>query len=731
MTTASIGRFVLLTASALLGACGGDPTPPPAPVASVDVTPQAGGVIVGRTLQLTTRLKDANGKELTGRTVSWTSSAPNVASVSATGMVTGLALADAVVITATSEGKAGSMTLAVVPDLTGEWTFTEQFGGFDASSRLVTCSDTGSYEFTQDGASISGTRTQVGTCLGALHSFDNASIWDTPVADGQLSSAHIRFGVEPCSYEGDVTGPPSPKLSGTVSCGYWTGTWEAAPGGAPVASVDVRWDVQTLVGAAVQLVAVPRDAAGHMLSRPVTWSSDNIAVASASENGLVSTLTAGSAHITATSEGKAGFATVTADLVSFASVSAGWYDSCALTTTGSAYCWGWGGNGQLGTGFRAAGRAPLASAQAPRAVAGGHTFAMVAAGFGRACGVTTDGEAYCWGDNTWGQLGDGSTASSLVPVLVAGGQRFARVTLGAYHACGVTTSNAVYCWGGNGQGQLGDGSGASSLSPVLASGTLSFQSVRAGSYHTCGVTTANVGYCWGYNDYGQVGDGTVSFAVTSPVAVGGDHSFVAVATGFSHSCATSPDGAAYCWGDGDLTGDGSGNSQLAPIAVAGGLTFATTGAALAAGQENSCTLTPAGAAYCWGRNAVGQLADGSMTDRSTPVAATGGLSYASISVGLYHTCGVTTDAVAYCWGIDADGQLGAGTTLSCPVDGTSYPCATAPVRVSGTVQVGAGSARIAGVQESARAATDPSTLRRLMFGAGVRGPVPRARPRGQ
>jgi alpha-tubulin suppressor-like RCC1 family protein len=709
---------------ALFTACG-DSTTQPVAVATVVVRAASFGVVIGHTVQLTAVVKDATGHELTGRVVTWTSSAPGFAPVSQSGMASGMAPADGVVITATSEGKSGSVTLAVVPDLSGEWTFTEQFSGYDFLDRSVTCSDTGAYLFSQDGPSISGTMTQVGTCLGSLHSFDNASLSDATVTDGHLTATHIGFTALDCTRDATVAVSPAPKLTGQMSCGGWTGTWEATLGGAPVTSVEVRWDVQTLVGGVVQLVAVPRDAAGHPLGRPVTWSSGNIAVASVSENGLVSTLTAGEAQITARSEGKTGSATVTADLVSFASVSAGWYDSCALTTTGAAYCWGWGGNGQLGTGFRASSRAPLASSQAPRAVVGGYTFTMIATGYGRSCGVTTSGDAYCWGDNSAGQLGDGSSTSSLVPVRVTGDQRYARVTLGGYHTCGLTVDNAVYCWGANYNGQLGDGSGVSSLSPVLASGNLSFQSVRAGSYHTCGVTTDNAAYCWGWGDYGQVGDGTYTYLVLSPVAVSSDSRFGVVAAGYNHSCAMSLAGAAFCWGSGDMIGDGTGNGQAAPVPVAGGLTFATTGAALSAGQENTCVLTPAGAAQCWGHNDVGQLGDGSLTARLTPVGVSGGLAFASVSVGLFHSCGVTTDAVAYCWGIDADGQLGAATTQSCPVSDTSYPCATAPLRVSGTVQVGPTVARVPGVDAQGRAAPGPSTLRRVMFGPGVRGPAPR------
>ncbi len=688
-------HLLLLCGAGAVAACGNDSAAPPAPVASVEVTAAAPGVVIGHTLQLTGHVRDEAGHELADRPVTWTSNAPTQATVSSTGLVTGLALSDSVLITASSEGKSDGATLTVVPAIAGEWNYTEQFSGTH-NGRPVTCSDTGSYQFTQTGPAIEGTVIQVGTCNGPITSLNNASIWSDPVADGQLSSTRLTFNAQGCTYAADVTGPPAPKLSGTLSCGDWTGTWDAVPGGGPVASVSVRSDVQTVVGGVVQLVAVPQDVAGHVLSRGVSWSSDNPSVAAVSEGGLVSALASGSARITATSEGQIGSAAVTAELVSFAAVSAGFFHSCAVTTTGAAYCWGWGGDGQLGTGFRPPARAPSASSQTPVAVTGGHSFAMVATSFGRSCGVTTSGEALCWGENSSGQLGDGSQTSSLVPVPVTGGQQFSSVTLGAYHACGVTTTNAAYCWGVNSEGQLGNGSQTFSPSPVLVAGNLVFQSVRAGSFHTCGVTISQLAYCWGYNLAGQLGDGTSAFAVATPVAVTGDHSFAAVAAGYAHSCAMTPQGAAYCWGSATLLGDGSGQDQLIPVPVAGGLSFSTAGGAISAGQESSCALTPAGAADCWGHNDLGEIGDASTIARATPAPVSGGLTFTTISVGLFHTCGVTSTAVAFCWGNNGSGQLGAATAQTCVLNGMTAACATSPVRVTGTVQAGASVARAAG-----------------------------------
>ena len=726
MTAVSAARIATIAGLVLLTACGHEPTPP-APVASILVSPDTGGVVLGQTLQLTARARDAQGHDLTDRPVTWSSSAPTLASVSPTGLVTAVALGDGIVIIATSEGITGNATLAVVIDLAGEWNFTEQITANTENGVrqpvTMTCSDTGSFRFSQDGATIGATKANVGTCIGPQVSRDNTRMGPFSMMDARLTSSHISLGFGPdCGWEGGVTGPPAPKLRGTYFCPNESGSWEAIPGGAPVTSVAVRWGARTVVGGTVQLAAVPRDAAGHILSRVVTWSSDNPGVAAVSDSGLVTLLTAGSARVTASSEGMSGSGAVTVDAVNFSFMTGGGRHSCGTTVAGAAYCWGSSGDGQLGNGFRPIGSpprlAPLAAAETPLAVAGGHYFTEVSAGLFHSCGMTLSGEVYCWGDNAVGQLGDGTTTNSLVPVRILGGHQFADVAVGIFHSCGVTTGNDVYCWGGNTVGQLGNGSQSSSSSPVRVAADVLFVTVRAGAYHNCAITAANEAYCWGFNDFGQVGNGETALAVTAPVAVVGGGSFVAVGGGYAHSCALSSDGTAYCWG----------NNQLAPVPVSAG-PFTPSVAALAVGGAHTCALTPAGTAYCWGYNILGQLGDGSTTDRSTPVPVSGGFSFTAISAGSYHTCGVTTGIVALCWGDNANGQLGADAPQSCVVDGngTTLPCAMAPVPVIG--QPGAAAARSLWVDAGNGAlAPGPSALQRsagpgqLPLAPSVRGP---------
>ena len=313
------------------------------------------------------------------------------------------------------------------------------------------------------------------------------------------------------------------------------------------------------------------------------------------------------------------------------------------------------------------------SSALPTPSAAALTFASVSAGGEHTCGVTTSGAAYCWGYGQFGALGDGSaTIDQTTPVAVSGGLTFASVSAGGSHTCGVTTSGAAYCWGEGDDGQLGNGSERDQARPVAVSGGLTFASVSAGFFHTCGVTTSGAAYCWGEGVKGQLGNGSMDLSKATPVAVSGGLAFASMSAGSSHTCGVTTSGAAYCWGyggDGMLgdgatvrqatPGDGTIDRQLKPVAVSGGLTFASVGAS----GSHTCGVTTSGAAYCWGTKATGQLGDDNVADNSTtPMAVSGGLTFASVNVGLHdHTCGVTTSGAAYCWGWPSSGKLGDGS----------------------------------------------------------------------
>lgn len=348
--------------------------------------------------------------------------------------------------------------------------------------------------------------------------------------------------------------------------------------------------------------------------------------------------------------------TFSANLPAFSAVDmgVGGIDSCGLTPANGWYCWGGNQHGGVGDGTTTQRLTPVA-------VTGGLTFATVSAGgIDFTCGLTALNAAYCWGNNAYGQLGDGTTTDRYTPVAVTGGLTFVELTAGLNHTCGLTADGLAYCWGRNRRGQLGVGSDTTwRLTPVAVAGGLRFASLKAMSWYTCGLNGAGAAYCWGANDTGQLGDGTQIYRYT-PVAVKGGLTFAALdRSDGNHACGIISGGAAYCWGynsSGEL-GDGTTTQRLTPVAVTGGLHFV----GVYSDGGYTCGLTDAGAAYCWGRNSMGALGDGTFTSRLTPVPVTGGLTFTALGAAGGHACGLAA-GIMYCWG-GGGVPLGDGTTM--------------------------------------------------------------------
>lgn len=317
------------------------------------------------------------------------------------------------------------------------------------------------------------------------------------------------------------------------------------------------------------------------------------------------------------------------------------------------------------------------------APATGLDFASVIAGGAHTCGLTTTGTAYCWGNNSNGQLGTGTTASSFTPVPVAGDLTFTSVSAGALHSCGVATDGAAYCWGytpplGADSATLSTCvSGGQCLSPVPVAAGLRFSSISAGYWHTCGVTTQGAAYCWGFGDAGRLGADSATtstwncehhaygWVCLTPVPVSGGLVFASVGAGSSLTCGVTATDALYCWGsngggqlgistaDGpERCPDGEGgvfSCSTVPVAVAGGLSFTDVTAL----NTSACGLATSGAAYCWG-DSWG----------ATPVAVAGSHSFTALARGgNQHTCAVSATGAAYCWGGGSNGVLGNGTVV--------------------------------------------------------------------
>jgi alpha-tubulin suppressor-like RCC1 family protein len=354
----------------------------------------------------------------------------------------------------------------------------------------------------------------------------------------------------------------------------------------------------------------------------------------------------------------------------------------AVSTNATLYAAGVNTTGQLGTGN-------LTTQLSPSLVSVGalpaQDFAAVSAGLNHTCALTTTGSAYCWGEGAYGRLGTGTTSnqSSPTPVIMPAGTTFSAISAGRFHTCAIATGGTAYCWGEGDNGRLGTGNITDRTSPTavnMPAGT-AFSAISAGEWHTCAVTTTGDGYCWGNNSQGQLGDASTTQR-TEPTRVNmpAGTTLSAISTSsYAHTCAITTTGLAYCWGMGTSgrLGNGMTAQKTSPTLVT--MPSETAFAAVSVGYAHSCAISTAGVAYCWGGGNQGQLGDGTTTDRTSPtlVSVSASTRFFTIATGVTHTCAISTDGIPSCWGQGTSGRLGTGdeTQRRSPVE-VSLPAGT-------------------------------------------------------
>lgn len=254
-------------------------------------------------------------------------------------------------------------------------------------------------------------------------------------------------------------------------------------------------------------------------------------------------------------------------------LSAGSSNTCGVTVDGEGYCWGFPST-RLGLGYT-----PTQSVGTPTRVADPDgseplKWTMILAAHLSTCGLTTDGVVYCWGPDQPGRLGLGDIGGSFnrPTTPIASSERFVYLSGKEQHFCAVTAAGDAYCWGLNTSGELGNGTSGDTIpTPTLVSGGHKFAQIQVSRSFTCGLTFDGDAYCWGLADDGRLGNGATSGIYPEPVLVQGGHKFQQISTGHRHVCGMTMDGTIYCWGWGGVNqlGNGSTDDQILPTPVPG------------------------------------------------------------------------------------------------------------------------------------------------------------------
>ena len=292
-----------------------------------------------------------------------------------------------------------------------------------------------------------------------------------------------------------------------------------------------------------------------------------------------------------------------------------------------------------------------------------------------------------WGFNG-GQLGDGTTTSRSRYADIGAGNNVVQVAAGWAtlfgHGLEVRTDGTVWAWGDNRAGELGDGTTTDRLAPVQATGLTGVTQVAGGCDHSLALRSDGTVWAWGNNSAGQLGRGTVTGVEATAAPVSGLAGVTKISAGCGFSLALRSDGTVWAWGSNSAgqLGIGSTASSAVPVKITG--VSQVTG--IAAGWDSAVAVVAGGASvWAWGGNDAGQLGDGTLAGRTTPVRVTqiGTVHIAGVGVGFKYAAILGTDGSVWAWGADTRGQLG------------NAPVATPVTRPVHTIGAGSGITQIA------------------------------------
>ncbi|MCX6395309.1 MAG: fibronectin type III domain-containing protein [Propionibacteriales bacterium] len=366
-------------------------------------------------------------------------------------------------------------------------------------------------------------------------------------------------------------------------------------------------------------------------------------------------------------------ATPIAPPAGWTAVSTGLQHTCALGSNGTLWCWGRNTYGQLGS------NADITS-PTPTKVGSASTWTDVSAGDDFTCGIQAPGTLWCWGYNQYGQLGTttnvGTNLANAVPVQVGSATSWTSVSAGRNSACGRQSDGTLWCWGLNLDGQLGRVENANSSTPNPGPGKVGSNTdwafVTVGADQACATRSGGTLWCWGSNLSGQLGNSSATMGTftptTAPVQVGTAATWSKVSAGEYHTCAVQTSGIASCWGSNEY-----GELGVTANSVVNATPTAVPGSgwiSISAGGDHTCG-TKADGVYCFGRNQAGQLgttANATANPAPTKVGSTSS-SWSAADGGALSTCAVTTAGKVFCWGSNEYGQVGDPAT----VDATPHP----------------------------------------------------------